>query len=322
MADTNPALEPGASPGKPEYLRKPEWLRVQLSSGKAYAAVHRTLREGRLNTVCSEARCPNLHECWDRLRTATFMILGDTCTRHCRFCAVKSGRPRLDGLPAGAPAVDPDEPRRVGEAAAALGLRHVVVTMVTRDDLPDGGASAIAATVAAIRKHCPGIGVELLVSDLGGNPEAIRAVVDSRPDILGHNLETVRRLTPEVRSGGTYEGSLDFLRRCRGLAADGGQSAIRIKSSLMLGLGETPEEVLAAMDDLRAAGVGMLNLGQYLQPGPAQLAVRKYWSPEEFAGLKREALARGFVRVESGPLVRSSYHAAESAAGADSPVDA
>jgi lipoic acid synthetase len=320
MSNTDPAPEAAASRGKPEYLRKPEWLRIQLSSGNAYAAVHRTLREGRLNTVCSEARCPNLHECWDRLRTATFMILGDTCTRHCRFCAVKSGRPRRDGVWTGTLAVDRDEPRRVAEAAAALGLRHVVVTMVTRDDLADGGAAAVAATVAAIRKHCPGIGVELLVSDLGGNPDAVRAVVDSRPDILGHNLETVRRLTPEVRSRSTYEGSLAFLRCCRDLAAAReGQPAIRSKSSLMLGLGETREEVLAAMDDLRAAGVDMLNLGQYLQPGPSQLPVRKYWTPEEFAGLKREALVRGFARVEAGPLVRSSYHAAESAAGMGSP---
>ena len=333
-----PDKENGASAA---MLRKPEWLRIQLTSGAAYADVQRTLREGRLNTVCAEARCPNLHECWDRRKTATFMILGEVCTRGCRFCAVKSGRPRLDGVWTGELAVDRDEPRRVAEAAASMGLRHVVITMVTRDDLADGGAGILAETVRRVREASPACGVEVLSSDFDGNQAALATLVDSRPDIIGHNLETVRRLTPQVRSRSTYEGSLAFLARARalvearesgtvGLSGEGGHRSagsqvagprrlVRIKSSLMLGLGETREEILAAMDDLRAAGVDMCNLGQYLQPTREQLPVQKYWSPEEFAELKQEGLRRGFRHVESGPLVRSSYHAEESAgaAGAD-----
>ena len=294
-------------------LRKPEWLRKQLSSGSAYADVQRTLRQGNLTTVCSEARCPNLHECWDRLRTATFMILGDICTRNCRFCSVKSGRPA---------AVQSDEPRRVATAAAEMKLRHVVVTMVTRDDLPDGGAMVLAETVRQLRISLPCAGVEVLCSDFGGNERAIQSLVDSAPEILGHNLETVRRLTPQVRSRSTYQGSLDFLACCRELRQRGQTPAvsatpdiakIRLKSSLMLGLGEEWDEILQAMDDLRAVGVDMLNLGQYLQPGRQQLPVLKYWTPEEFVRLRDEGQKRGFSRVESGPLVRSSYHAEESA---------
>jgi lipoic acid synthetase len=209
-----------------------------------------------------------------------------------------------------------------------MGLRHAVVTMVTRDDLDDGGAAIIAETVRQIHQAAPGVGVELLISDLGGQADAIRVVMDSRPDILGHNLETVRRLTPLIRSRASYEGSLAFLAQCRALmgteakeATEPGTSPrpMRIKSSLMLGLGETEEEVIAAMDDLRAAGVDMLNLGQYLQPGRAQLPVVRYWTPEEFARFGREARRRGFVRVESGPLVRSSYHAEESARESETP---
>ena len=297
MNESNPPLP----------ARKPDWLRIQLSSGAAYATVQKILRQGRLNTVCAAARCPNLHECWDRLKTATFLLLGDTCTRHCRFCAVASGRPEAPDL---------DEPRRVAEAALNLGLRHVVLTMVTRDDLSDGGATIMAETVGQLRHLVPTAGVEVLASDFGGNPAALAVLAASRPDILGHNLETVRRLTPLIRSRSSYEGSLDFLRRCRQLT----DPAVKLKSSLMLGLGESRDEVRQAMVDLRSVGVDMLNLGQYLQPGREQLPVVKYWTPEEFAELKIQAQQVGFGQVESGPLVRSSYHAAESAAAASSPT--
>lgn len=287
------------------YVRKPEWLRVQLGSSAAYRQVADTLREGRLHTVCEEARCPNQQECWARHRTATFMILGDTCTRRCRFCNVKTGL---------GPDPDPAEPERVAASARSLGLRHVVITMVTRDDLPDGGADLLARTVRAVRQALPEAGIEVLSSDLMGRQEAICTVLEARPDIMGHNLETVRRLSRQVRSRSDHDRSLAFLAFCAAWNQKSG-AGLAIKSSLMLGLGEEQDEVLATLDELRAAGVDMVNLGQYLQPAGRNLPVQRYWTPAEFAELKDQALQRGFRHVESGPLVRSSYHAGDQHVG-------
>jgi len=275
--------------------RKPEWLRVRLTASENTRDIKRLMRSESLHTVCEEARCPNLHECWGEHRTATFMILGDTCTRRCRFCAVKTGLPR---------GVDVGEPLRVAASVRKMGLGHAVVTMVNRDDLADGGASVLAATVRAIREAVPACSVEVLSSDLMGCEDAIRAVVVSRPDITSHNIETVKRLTPRVRSRSTYERSLAFLRIAREIDPEA-----TTKSSMMLGLGETRDEVLEAMDDLLAVGASMMNLGQYLQPTKTHVPVARYWTPEEFNEFKRVALEKGFAHVEAGPLVRSSYHA-------------
>jgi lipoic acid synthetase len=277
--------------------RKPEWLKIQLNTSEKFRDVKKLVKDERLNTVCEEARCPNIHECWGTHKTATFMILGDTCTRRCRFCAVKTGLPG---------AVDWGEPARVADSVAKLNLTHVVITMVTRDDLKDGGAAVVAKTVEEIRKAAPDCSVELLTSDLMADPGAIRTVLDSRPDIMSHNLETVERLTPVVRSRSYYDRSLKMLQMSREMAPD-----IITKSSIMLGLGETVEEIHRAMDDLLAHGVSMMNMGQYLQPSRNHQPVRKYWTPEEFAQLKETALEKGFSFVEAGPLVRSSYHAGE-----------
>jgi lipoic acid synthetase len=277
--------------------RKPEWLKIRLNTTAQYAAIKNIVRTEELHTVCEEARCPNLHECWGTSGTASFMILGDTCTRRCRFCAVGTGLPG---------AVDKLEPLRVAAAVMRMGLRHAHVTMVNRDDLPDGGASMMAATVRAIRARAPGCSIEVLTSDFMGSREAITAVVESAPDIVSHNVETVRRLTPLVRSRSRYDRSLAFLRAARDIDPRG-----VIKSSIMLGLGETRNEVLATLDDLRAAGVDMVNIGQYLQPTRNNIPVDRYWHPDEFAELKDIAMGKGFLYCESGPLVRSSYHAGE-----------
>ena len=276
---------------------KPEWLRIRLNTSEKFRDLKRIVREGRLNTVCEEARCPNIHECWGDYKTATFMVLGDTCTRRCRFCSVKTGLPTL---------VDWGEAQRVATSVAQLELKHVVITMVTRDDLKDGGALLVANTVRAIRKAAPDCGIELLTSDLMVVPESIQIVLDSKPQIMSHNLETVRRLTPIVRSRSYYDRSLQFLRMCKEQDAD-----TTTKSSIMLGLGEGREEVLQLMDDLLASGVSMMNMGQYLQPSRNHQAVQKYWTPQEFNELKERALEKGFAFVEAGPLVRSSYHAGE-----------
>jgi lipoic acid synthetase len=275
--------------------RKPEWLRIRLDAGTKYAYLKHLVREQGLHTVCEEARCPNLHECWSTYRTASFMILGDTCTRRCRFCAVKTGLPGF---------VDPLEPLRIAQAVRRMELKHVHITMVNRDDLEDGGAAIMAATVRAVRRRVKDCSVEILTSDFMGRAESIQAVVASRPDILSHNLETVERLTPLVRSRSSYHRSLWFLALAKELDAQ-----INTKSSLMLGLGESFEEILQAMDDLRACRVDMLNIGQYLQPSRTQLPVQKYWHPSEFAQLRAAALQKGFMHCEAGPLVRSSYHA-------------
>jgi lipoic acid synthetase len=277
--------------------RKPEWLRIQPKAGKNYSFLKGLMRSEGLHTVCEEARCPNLSECWGRYRTASFMVLGDTCTRRCRFCAVKTGLPGL---------VDRLEPLRVAEAVKRMGLRHVHVTMVNRDDLPDGGAGIMAATIRAVRGRAPGCSIEVLCSDFQGDREALAEVVGAGPDIFSHNVETVRRLTPFVRSRSEYDRSLEVLRMAKEIDPRG-----TTKSSIMLGLGESFEEILEVMDDLRALEVDMLNIGQYLQPSHSHASVKRYWHPDEFAELKRRAMQRGFLHCEAGPLVRSSYHADE-----------
>ena len=279
-------------------LRKPDWIRMDLLTNESFNSVKREMAAGGLHTVCKEARCPNIHECWGRHRTATYMVLGEVCTRSCRFCAVATGKPGP---------VDCEEPGKVARSVEAMKIRHAVITMVTRDDLPDGGAGILAQTVRLIRSLESAPTVEVLSSDFGGNEEAIKTLVDSAPEITSHNLETVRRLTKTVRSRSDYDRSLAFLKFVKRYAP----SAVT-KSSLMLGLGETYDEILEAMDDLRRNDVDILNLGQYLQPDRKHADVEKYWHPDEFATLKEQALSRGFVHCESGPMVRSSYHAGDS----------
>jgi lipoic acid synthetase len=252
------------------------------------------MREHQLHTVCEEASCPNIGECWGQ-GTATFLLLGEICTRDCGFCNVKTGVPLL---------LDAKEPGRVAETVALMGLRHVVLTSVTRDDLPDGGAAIFAETVLEIRRLLPNCTVEVLIPDFGGDHSALRKVTESAPDIINHNLETVRRLYPTVRAQADYERSLELLSRANKLLP---QSLT--KSGLMVGLGETWEELLATMDDLRGVGCDILTLGQYLQPSRYHLAIARYYTPAEFRRLHAEAEARGFSGIESGPLVRSSYHA-------------
>jgi lipoyl synthase len=281
----------------PQVNPKPEWLKIKLNTNSNFKYLKGLIKDQKLTTVCEEARCPNIHECWGEHRTATFMILGDTCTRRCRFCAVKTGLPRI---------LDKDEPRRVAESVAEMKLNHVVITMVNRDELSDGGAAIMAETVERIHAAAADTTVEVLSSDLMGDYESIRVVCESKPEIMSHNMETVERLTPSVRSRSTYERSLSFLR----LAKEIDPESIT-KSSLMLGLGETREEILSTMDDLLENHVSLLNLGQYLQPTRTHLPVQKYWTPEEFDELHERALERGFTHCSAGPLVRSSYHAGE-----------
>jgi len=284
---------------------KPPWLKVRFPSDEAFFSVSALLERHGLHTVCRSARCPNIGECWAE-RTATFLILGDVCTRGCAFCAVAKGRPA---------AVDPGEPGRLAEAAASLGLGYVVVTSVTRDDLPDGGAGHYAATIGALRRRIPGVQVEVLIPDFGGNPEALRTVTEAAPDVLAHNLEATASVYPRInRPAGHYRRSLDLLRRA---AADGAV----VKSGLMLGLGETEEDIEGAFADLREAGCRLLTLGQYLQPTRGHAPVARYYPPEDFVRLKRRALALGFAGVAAGPLVRSSYRARELAAGVSRAVE-
>lgn len=275
---------------------KPDWLRIKLTTGDSYKEIKDMMRTKTLHTVCEEARCPNIYECWAN-RTATFMILGDICTRACRFCAVKTGLPTE---------LDLQEPERVAEAAEQMGLRHCVVTSVARDDLKDGGASIFAATIHAIRARMPLCSVEVLIPDFLGDEASLRIVMDAKPDILNHNIETVERLSDRVRAKAKYSRSLELLRRAKEM-----QPKIPTKSSIMLGVGETIEEVHQAMDDLRAVDVDILTLGQYLQPSSSHLNVERYVHPDEFAELKLVGKSKGFSSVESAPLVRSSYHAHE-----------
>ncbi len=273
--------------------RRPRWLKAAIPSAPRALDVRRLVREKRLHTVCSSAHCPNAGECWGQ-GTATFLINGDICTRSCRFCAVLTGRPRP---------LDPGEPRRVAEAAETLGLRHVVVTSVDRDDLPDGGAGAFAETIAELRRLLPGASVEVLIPDFGGNLSALRTVFEARPDVLNHNIETVERLYRTVRPQARYERSLGVLRQ----AAEAGLAA---KSGLMLGLGERRAEVEEALRDLLRAGCSMVTIGQYLRPSARHHPVVRFAPPEEFDHWREFGLGLGFARVESAPLVRSSFHAA------------
>jgi lipoyl synthase len=284
-------LTPGAPP-----VRKPGWLKVKAPGGTTYADVKRLMRELKLNTVCEEAHCPNIGECWDH-RAATFMILGDVCTRNCAYCAVAHGTP----VP-----YDAGEPARLADAVTQMALRHVVITSVDRDDLPNGGAEAFAACVREIRARMPETSVELLIPDFKGSDAALRIVVEARPDIVNHNLETVERLYRIARPGGRYARALRLLRRAREMAPDG-----LTKSGIICGLGEEWDELLVAMRDLREQDVDILTLGQYLRPTGGHLPVARFYTPEEFADLRRLGLAMGYRHVESGPLVRSSYHAWE-----------
>jgi len=281
--------------------RHPDWIRARVPTGDAYFGLKGLLRGLTLHTVCEEARCPNIGECWDQ-RTATVMILGDVCTRACGFCAIKTGRPTW---------FDDEEPRRVAQAVAAMDLDHCVVTSVARDDLPDGGAGAFAATIRELRARCPGMGVEVLIPDFNGQASPLRTVMAAAPDILNHNVETVARLQKPVRRRARYERSLGVLARAKAYAREmaGRDGTVHTKSSIMVGLGEERDELLQAFRDLRAVDCDILTVGQYLRPSAQHLPVERYYLPAEFAELKAEALALGFRHVESGPLVRSSYHA-------------
>ncbi len=286
--------------------RRPPWLRVRAQDTPNYRRIQGLMRAGSLHTVCEEAGCPNISECWGR-GTATFLLMGDTCTRSCGFCKIKTGRP--------AP-LDPDEPRRVAETVQAMHLRHAVLTSVNRDEQPDGGAWVFAETIRRIRELVPGCSVEVLIPDFKGNWDALWTVMDACPEILNHNVETVPRLYRTVRPQARYERSLELLRRAKEMVPDG-----LTKSGIMVGLGEEWDELLQVMDDLHAQRVDILTVGQYLQPSRFHLPIVRYYTPEEFERLREEGLARGFRWVESGPLVRSSYHA-EQAAGHTRPLQA
>ena len=294
-----PLVQIAPRAASPPVDRKPPWLKVKAPGGASYAEVKRMMRELRLHTVCEEAHCPNVGECWEH-RAATFMILGDVCTRNCAYCAVANGTP--------AP-LEPHEPVRLAEAVARMGLRHVVITSVDRDDLPDGGAEVFAACITEIRRRLPESSVEVLIPDFKGSAAALQLVIDARPDILNHNLETIDRLYRIARPGGRYRRALELLRRARDTAPPG----VLTKSGMMCGLGEEWDELLGAMRDLRAHGVEILTLGQYLRPSADHLPVARWYRPDEFAELRRSGLALGFRHVEAGPLVRSSYHAWEQA---------
>ena len=285
-----------------EFVRprepKPEWLKVRAPGSANYLRLKGVMKELRLNTVCEDARCPNIGECWHH-GTATFMILGDVCTRACAYCAVAHGRPA--GL-------DTGEPARVAEAVARMGLQYAVVTSVDRDDLEDGGAGIFAETIRLTRASVPSCRIEVLIPDFQGVASALQTVLDAGPDVLNHNIETVPRLYRMARSGGRYPRSLELLDRARRYRSD-----IATKTGIMVGLGETRDELLEVFADLRTNGVSILTIGQYLRPSPSHAPMTRYYHPDEFADLKREALDRGFVHVESGPLVRSSYHAHEQA---------
>jgi lipoyl synthase len=276
-------------------LRRPAWIKARAPVGERYERLKDLMRELQLHTVCEEAHCPNVGECWNH-GTATFMILGDVCTRACGFCAVKTG------LPGSAP--DPGEPRRVADAVARLGLRHAVITSVDRDDQPDGGAWSFAACIREIRARTPGCAVEVLIPDFKGDWTALQTVIDARPDILNHNVETVPRLYRSVRPGARFSRSLELLRRSK-------QSGLLTKSGIMVGLGEEWDEVLETIRAIREQGTDILTVGQYLRPSAEHVPLLRYYTPEEFAELKRFASGLGYAHVESGPLVRSSYHADE-----------
>ena len=277
---------------KNERLKKPKWLRVKLPTGKEYREVRDVVSEHKLHTICESGNCPNMGECCGA-GTATFMILGNVCTRSCGFCAVSTGKPAE---------ADIFEPRRVAESIKLMKVKHAVITSVDRDDLQDGGSEIWEATVRAVRKHSPGTTLETLIPDFGGKWSNLQRIIDVAPEIVSHNLETVRRLTKEVRIQAKYNRSLEVLRRLK-------EGGMRTKSGIMLGLGETDEEVVETMDDLRSVGVDVLTLGQYLQPTNKHMAVDEFITPDKFEEYKRIGLEKGFRFVESSPLVRSSYHA-------------
>jgi len=278
----------------PALPRKPSWLKVRAPGGPNYLRLKTLMRRANLHSVCEEARCPNIGECWED-GTATFMILGDVCTRNCGYCAITHGKPLWE---------DREEPARIGRAVRELGLEYVVITSVNRDDLADGGAAHWAATIDAVRRQAPGCRVEVLVPDFLGRTASIDTVIGAGPDVLNHNTETVPRLYKIARHGGRYERTLDFFRHARAAAP-----TLPLKSGMILGLGEERDELLTTMRDLRDVGVSILTLGQYLRPSPAHLPVARYYAPAEFADLAREGRALGFAHLEAGPLVRSSYHA-------------
>lgn len=275
-----------------ERKRKPAWLKIQLPSTADYNWMNKTIRDHKLHTICTSGKCPNAAECWSN-GTATFMILGDICTRACKFCNVKTGKPD---------AVDFKEPLRIARSIKIMKLKHAVITSVDRDDLEDGGASVWAETIRMVKELNPGITQEVLIPDFNGLKHLIQKVIDAGPEVISHNLETVRRLTPQIRSKAKYDLSLKVLQYIS-------SSGVVSKSGIMVGLGETPEEVFETMDDLRAVGVRVLTIGQYLQPTPKHWPVYEYVTPEQFEIYRKEGLKRGFKYVESGPLVRSSYHA-------------
>jgi lipoic acid synthetase len=278
--------------------RLPDWFKVRLATGPDYQDVRQIVDRLGLHTICEEARCPNRWECWNH-RTATVLILGDICTRRCHYCSVSTGRPLT---------VDRDEPRRVAEAVQAMGLRHAVITSVNRDELPDGGASIFTETIRLIRQLTPSCAVEVLIPDFEGNETALKTVLDERPDILNHNIETVRRLFPSIRPQGKYDRSIQLLDRAKRLGA-------RTKSGVIAGMGETTDEIREVMRDLRSVRCEILTIGQYLQPSAQHLPVAHFYHPDDFALFRDEGYAMGFAHVESGPLVRSSYHAAEQVGG-------
>lgn len=289
---TEPSTALGDQPSAVSRPRLPSWFKVEARTGPDYLDIRRTMERLKLHTICEEARCPNRWECWNA-RTATFLILGDICTRRCHYCSVETGRP----LP-----VDHQEPRRVAEAVLALGLRHAVITSVNRDELADGGAAIFAETIRQTRQLSPGCTIEVLIPDFEGNREALAAVCDEKPEILNHNIETVRRLFPAIRPQGKYSRSIELLEQAKGLG-------MTTKSGVIVGMGETMDEVREVMRNLRSVGCDIMTIGQYLQPTREHLPVARFYEPEEFAALKEEGMALGFTHVESGPLVRSSYHA-------------
>ena len=281
---------------RPPRPPRPAWIKARAPMGENYEDLRQLMRGLELHTVCEEAHCPNIGECWN-FRTATFLLLGDICTRGCRYCAIGKGKPKE---------LDEHEPERVARAIQTLGLRHAVLTSVNRDDLPDGGAHIFAESIRKIRDYLPDCNVEVLIPDFMGDWDALQVVLDARPDVLNHNIETVRRIFRRFRPKTTYDQSLDLLRRARAFDPE-----LRTKSGLMVGAGETVDEVLQVMDDLRASDVDVMTIGQYLPPADDFWPLDRYYTPDEFAYLKREGLKRGFKHVESGPLVRSSYHAHE-----------
>jgi lipoic acid synthetase len=304
-ADPQGPEAPESPPGARHHPRReprPEWLRVRLATPATYHRVRGLVERLSLHTVCQEARCPNIYECWGEHGTATFMILGDICTRRCGFCAVTSGRPQ--------PGVDPREPEHVAEAVRVMGLKHAVVTSVDRDDLPDGGAGHFARVIAAVHGANPGTAVEVLTPDFRGVPDALDLVLGAAPEVFSHNTETVPRLYRAARPGSRYDRTLGLLAEAS-RRRDAGSYRGVVKTGIMVGLGESPDEVLATVGDVRAAGVEILTIGQYLQPSPRHLPVARWVHPDEFAGYRRHALALGFRHCEAGPLVRSSYHAHE-----------